>query len=60
MLCIHQIFRPKFRHKEQEGVGDCTICVPSEDNIYCKGFTPIDLVIVEVKDESMVLQEEAQ
>lgn len=59
MLCIYQIFRNEFPRREGEGYGNCKICLPCKDNIYCKGFVPARLWKMEVigDDDISVLEE---
>jgi hypothetical protein len=40
--CLHQIIRPTAPNTPVEGVGDCEICEPNEDNKLCKKYYPIN------------------
>lgn len=41
-VCIHQFFRPS-SYIRVDGVGDCTICEPDDDNKNCKSYHPITI-----------------
>jgi len=52
--CIHQLFRSKTKlpyYLRPQGCGDCTICMPSEDNKNCKCYAPVKLAIFYIKEE---------
>jgi len=49
-MCLNHFFRPKMYIKK-DGVGNCLTCKPSDDNLYCKEYTPISMGVYEVKHE---------
>ena len=38
-ICLYQFSKGNFH---EEGVGDCSVCVPDENNKKCKMYYPID------------------
>ena len=49
-ICLHQFIRPKVKFKIK-GCGDCTTCIKDEDNKKCKCYVPINVAVVDIKDE---------
>jgi len=51
--CVNQIFRPHNSAKglNQDGAGDCTVCVADSENEKCNLYTPISLIVFEIKDK---------
>jgi len=48
--CINQIFRPKFSPGLKiAGKGDCRVCTMDEKNKECPAYTPIKILIFEIK-----------
>lgn len=50
--CLHQIVRPKRKNlKNVEGVGECVECEHDEEkNKICKKYTPVNILIEDIKD----------
>jgi len=50
-ICANHLHRPAVRVGMMiDGVGDCTVCIPDEDNIKCKNYVPITISVIEVKE----------
>ena len=49
-MCLRQVFRPE-RPLGIKGVGDCTVCVPDEDNKNCKMFFTITIGFYTVSEK---------
>jgi len=49
-LCLHQFIRPKVKWKSHNH-GDCTICKRDKNNKFCVGYTPIEVSVIDIKDE---------
>jgi len=50
-LCLRQWIRPTGPKVEVKGVGDCTKCIPHEDNVQCRLYYPITISTYEVEDK---------
>ena len=49
--CLHQLLRPTGNLGiSVEGVGDCSKCLPDEDNANCKKYYPIAISMGTVKE----------
>ena len=33
-----------------EEIGDCSICIPDENNKHCKNYIPINITIIDIKE----------
>jgi hypothetical protein len=40
-ICLHQWLRPTGPKVEVEGVGDCKVCIPHENNKSCRCYCEI-------------------
>jgi len=51
ILCLHQLFRPNIiNNMKKEGYGECYTCkYDLNNNIHCKGYNPIKVILFEVK-----------
>lgn len=50
ICCLSHLFPPQCT-APIEGVGNCKLCIPDEDNVMCKSYNAITLKITEIKDE---------
>jgi len=53
LFCVHQLSRDKNKKIKirNDGWGDCSVCLPDEQNKHCKGFVPVNIFVFEVKGE---------
>ena len=49
-ICVNHLVRPDI-HVTVEGTGDCTTCMPDENNYKCKNFSPIGFFIDDIEKE---------
>lgn len=49
-ICVNHLVRPDI-HVTVENTGDCTTCIPDENNYKCKNFNPIGFFTDEIKGE---------
>lgn len=56
-MCLHQFARPRMT-MPMEGRGDCTICMPHDDNRQCKMYCPINVTVVFVKEKEDKMEKE--
>lgn len=49
--CLCQIFRSKSTDTLQ-GHGDCSVCQTHPDNVNCKGYSPINITIIQFEVEN--------
>ncbi len=50
IICVNHLVRPSI-HITVEGVGNCTTCVPDEENCKCKNFSPVTFFIFRDKGD---------
>jgi hypothetical protein len=57
-LCLRQWQRPSGPYVRIEGVGNCDVCVPHEDNKNCRLYYPINITVYEVEEKDYALHTE--
>jgi hypothetical protein len=52
VMCLNQWIKPQYIFK-QEGVGNCKVCAPNEDNKNCSRYYPIRVFQINVQPHNL-------